>query len=111
MLRIKTLVKIFDEKVVKSPDLKDYAENKNLLRILKDKNALEKLALFDDLNITFISNDLWEKIAVFEHDDKDKLEFIKYMLSVPTEERQEIIDGMLKLRKSISESPNQQENI
>jgi len=107
----KPLTKSFDKKVVKSQNLKDCAETKNLLRILKEKNVLENLDLFDDLNPNFMPDELWEKIAVFEHDDKEKEEFIKYMLSITNEEKQEVIDEMLKLRESNSENPNQEEYV
>ncbi|MFX0186411.1 MAG: nitrous oxide reductase family maturation protein NosD [Candidatus Hodarchaeota archaeon] len=110
LLMKKPLVKPFDEKVVKSPNLEDYVEKKNLLRVLKEKNALEKPALFDDLNITVVSNEFWEKIVDFNLDDKDKVEFIKNMLSFTPKERQEIIDGILKLKESNSENTNQQSN-
>jgi len=103
----KPLVKSFDEKVVKSQNVEPYVEKKNLLRVLKENDALEKPALFDDLNVTVVSNKFWEKLVDFNFDEKDKVEFIKNMLSFTPEERREIIDGMLKLRKVNSGKANQ----
>ena len=107
----KPLVKSLDKKVVQSQNLKSFVENKNLLSILMEKNALEKHDLFHDLDITAISDEFWEKIADLDLDDKEKRAFIIDMLSFTPEERQEILDKMLKLEELDSENTNQQEYI
>ncbi|MFX0187997.1 MAG: nitrous oxide reductase family maturation protein NosD [Candidatus Hodarchaeota archaeon] len=110
-LNTKPLIKSSDKNIIKSTNIKEYVENKNLLRVLNDKNALEKPALFYDLDVTAISDEFWEKIEDFDLDDKDKVEFIKNMLSFTPEERQKIFDGIVKLKESDSENTNQQEYI
>ncbi|MFX1393854.1 MAG: nitrous oxide reductase family maturation protein NosD [Promethearchaeota archaeon] len=107
----KPLIKSFDNKVVKSQNLKGYVENKNLLRILKEKNVLEKPDLFHGLDITAISDEFWEKIAALDLDEEEKRIFLIDMLSFTPEERQEIIDGMLGLGELDSENTNQEEDM
>ena len=92
----KPLVKSFDEKVVKSPYLKEYIDDKILLKILQEENGLEKIASLGDLNITTISPDFWEKIDLFDWNENEREEFIREMLSLPPKERQEIFNDIKK---------------
>ncbi|MFX1257689.1 MAG: nitrous oxide reductase family maturation protein NosD [Promethearchaeota archaeon] len=105
----KPLVKSIDMNVGKTPNLKGYVKKKNLLRILKNKNVLENPTLFRDLKFNALSNEFWEKIDILELDENDFKDFINDMLSLTPKEREEIINGMLKLRELDSDYSNQQE--
>ncbi|MFX1395102.1 MAG: nitrous oxide reductase family maturation protein NosD [Promethearchaeota archaeon] len=109
MLMKKPLLKSIAEKEIKSANLKDYVKKNNLLRILNKEKALENPILFHDLKFNAISNECWEQIEKLELNENDFKDFINDMLSLTPEERQEIIDGMLKLGELGSSLSDQQE--
>ncbi len=78
----------------------DYLPNmikKNeIMNIFYRGYSLEEIVqILNDLQITLVSKGLLEKIDSFEWNEKDKIEFIKEILSLSPNERHEILDDML----------------
>ncbi|MFX0139853.1 MAG: nitrous oxide reductase family maturation protein NosD [Candidatus Hodarchaeota archaeon] len=95
-----SLVKSYDEKIVKSQNLNEYVENKNLLRIEKEQFG-GNIDLFNKFELTSISDDLLKKINEIDwKNEREKEPFIHELLALTPEERDEIVDYMLKKSKS-----------
>lgn len=70
-------------------------DGKLALQILVGENAVEKLSLINDLNITVISEEFFEKLNYFDWESFDRSEFILEMFALPPKERQSILDEMI----------------
>jgi hypothetical protein len=66
------------------------------LQILEREGAIEKLYNKGDINITAITVDFYEMIDQFGFKETEKQEFIKEMLSLSPQERQLILEEMIK---------------
>ncbi len=71
-------------------------EGKLALQILAGENAIEKLSLINNINITAISEEFFEKLNRFEWESFDRSEFILEMLALPPKERLSILDEMIE---------------
>ncbi|MFX1363850.1 MAG: hypothetical protein ACFFCE_14285 [Promethearchaeota archaeon] len=71
-------------------------DGKSALQILVGNNSIEKLSLMNDINITVISEEFFEKLNQFDWESFDKSEFIMEMLALSPKERQSILDEMIK---------------
>jgi len=69
------------------------------LQILEGENAIEKLYLIKDINITSLSEDFIETINRFDWDRNEKGLFIREMLSLSPFEREVMLRDMLKSSK------------
>jgi len=69
------------------------------LQILEGENAIEKLYLIKDINITSLSEDFIEIINRFDWDRNEKGLFIREMLSLSPFERELMLRDMLKSSK------------
>jgi hypothetical protein len=90
-----------DNKRFQRKFLKEKSENgvtnvSNLQQMFEDEKAIESLMELEDINITAISDDFWEKINQFEWEANEKDAFIKDMLSLGPNERDSILAKMLK---------------
>jgi len=73
-----------------------YIDNNLLLKRIRRDEEDDNMAIFRGLNLTTISQDLLNKIGQIEMDDEDKNEFIKEMLALPPEEREEFVDEVIE---------------
>ncbi|MCK4381110.1 MAG: hypothetical protein KAW51_08240 [Candidatus Lokiarchaeota archaeon] len=71
-------------------------EGKLALQILAGENAIEKLSLINNINITAISEEFFEKLNRFEWESFDRSEFILEMLALSPKERLSILDEMIE---------------
>ncbi len=86
-----------DAKEPKSKPLKDIiADNKIIIDKLKESNGSDNFNALNNISLTALSEEDWEKIEKIGMEDKDKAEFLKELLSFRPEERSQIIDDMLK---------------
>jgi hypothetical protein len=69
------------------------------LQILEGENAIEKLYLIKDINITSLTEDFIEIINRFDWDRNEKGLFIREMLSLSPFERELMLRDMLKSSK------------
>ena len=69
------------------------------LQILEGENAIEKLYLIEDINITSLTEDFIEVINRFDWDRNEKGLFIREMLSLSPFERELMLRDMLKSSK------------
>ena len=67
---------------------------RELLQILEEENALDKITKLGDINLTVISEDFLEVINSFDWEYDEKEEFIKELLALAPKERKEILDEM-----------------
>jgi len=96
----KPLVRSYDEKIVKSQKLKDYIENKNLFRVEKEQFE-SNIDLFKKFELTSISDDILKRIDDINwKNESEKEPFIHELLALTPEERDDIVDYMLKKSKS-----------
>ncbi len=65
-------------------------------QVFEGQNVINKLIQLEDVNITALSADFIEKIDKFEMEDSEKNEFVNEMLSLTPEERNSILNMMLK---------------
>ncbi len=72
-----------------------YYDERSALLILLEENSLEKLSRMNNLNITVVSEDFFEKVNRFVWDLNEKEEFIREMLVLTPIERQSILEEML----------------
>jgi transcription antitermination factor NusA-like protein len=88
--------KKFQRKFRKKVNSHDDLTNKRyLLRMFEGEKAIENLIYLEDVNITAISEDFFEKVNKLEWDKSEKDEFIKEMLSLTPNERDSILTKML----------------
>ncbi len=86
-----------DAKEPKSKILKDIVDdNKIIIDKLKESNGNDSFNALNNLSLTALSEEDWEKIEKIGMEDKEKSEFLKELLSFKPEERSQIIDDMLK---------------
>ena len=85
----------FSEAFENGLDAEPY-DGKLALQILAGENAIEKLSLINDINITAISEEFFEKLNLFDWKSFDRSEFILEMLTLPPKERQSILDEMIE---------------
>ncbi len=71
-------------------------DGKLALQILTGENALEKLSQVNDINITALSENFFEKINNFQWESQERSEFILEMLALAPLERDLILNEMLK---------------
>ena len=84
------------EKIGLEPISSQYIENSFLLeRISRDEDE-DNMAIFRALNLTAISEELLAKIGQIEMDEEDKQEFLKEILALPPDERDDFIEEILQ---------------
>lgn len=71
-------------------------DGKLALQILAGENAVEKLSLINNINITAISEEFFEKLNRLDWESFDRSEFILEMLALLPKERQSILDEMIE---------------
>ena len=67
-----------------------------ILNLLSKDNKLEDIRQLNELNITALSQSFLDKVERIEMEERDKKIFLKEMVSLTPEEREEIINRMLK---------------
>ncbi|MHA2008736.1 MAG: hypothetical protein ACXABO_16160 [Promethearchaeota archaeon] len=70
--------------------------NESILQLFEDKNGLENLLKLKDANITALSDEFFDKVDYIDWDSNEKAEFISEVLSLTPDERDSILDKMLK---------------
>ena len=83
-------------KTKKKPQEFNYSDKNELLDLVIRENGLERLNLLRDIDFTILSEDFWKKLDKFDWDENDKKEFILEMLALSPEERQNILDNMIR---------------
>ncbi len=66
------------------------------IQIFEEENSINKLIELGDVNITTVSEDLFEKIKNLDMDANEKQEFLEEMLSLSPNERDSILNKILK---------------
>ena len=74
-----------------------WSKKLDVIKILKEEIALEKLFSSGNVDLTIVSGEFFEKIDMFEWDEDEKEEFIDDMLGLTPEKRWKIIERMLKV--------------
>ncbi len=87
---------VVPETTTQSDLTRQFVNNKAILEKLKRDNGSDSLDLYKDLDLTTISEEMWEKIRKINMDQDQKKIFVKEMLSLTPKERLEIIDDILK---------------
>jgi hypothetical protein len=75
--------------------------------VLIKKEGFDAIEMLANHKITALSSDFWEKIELFDLDEKDRKEFIKDMLGLTPNEREEFLNEMVnKFQRTSSEQPS-----
>ena len=73
-----------------------FSKNSELLNEVIGKEGYEVIKILGKFHITTLSDDFWDKIEQFEWENDEKEEFIKDMLGLPPDCREQFIDDMLR---------------
>ena len=73
-----------------------FSKNSNLLNEVIGKEGYEVIKILGKFHITTLSDDFWDKIEQFEWENDEKEQFIKDMLGLPPDCREQFIDDMLR---------------
>jgi hypothetical protein len=76
-----------------------FSKNSNLLNEVIGKEGYEVVKILGKFHITTLSDDFWDKVEQFEWENNEKEEFIKDMLGLPPDCREQFIDDMLRQSK------------
>ena len=76
-----------------------FSKNSNLLNEVIGKEGYEVVKILGKFHITTLSDDFWDKVDQFEWENDEKEEFIKDMLGLPPDCREQFIDDMLRQSK------------
>jgi len=76
-----------------------HIDNSFLLERIKRDEDEDNMSIFRGLNLTTISEGLISKIGQLKMDDEDKTEFIKEILALPPEEREDFVDEIVEKTK------------
>ncbi len=71
------------------------------LQLFFEENSVEKLAQIRNLNITVVTEDFYGKMNRFNWEGNEKSEFIREMLALTPNERNLILDEMVKKSESV----------
>ncbi|MFX1376434.1 MAG: hypothetical protein ACFFA0_11515 [Promethearchaeota archaeon] len=74
-------------------------KSRPLKEIFKSENVLEKINQFNEIILTFFEKDFFDKIEKLELDQNEKQAFIKDMLSLTPEERNQIITKLRRYKE------------
>ncbi|MHA1150490.1 MAG: SBBP repeat-containing protein [Promethearchaeota archaeon] len=77
----------------------------SILKVFKGESIIEKLSSLNDINLTALSRNFFKQVELLEWEENDKFEFIKEMLALTPEEREEFLSEMLSESK-LNESSN-----
>ncbi len=69
--------------------------NNHLLQILNEKNFFEKIGKLEDIKITLLDLDFFDKVNQFKWQEEEKQLFIREMLALSPGERKIILEDML----------------
>jgi hypothetical protein len=76
-----------------------FSKDSNLLNEVIGKEGYEVIKVLGKFHITTLSDDFWDKVEQFEWENNEKEEFIKDMLGLPPDCREQFIDDMLRQSK------------
>lgn len=102
-IRIQKSNKMVGSSLSSREGLKKLTNKSLLIKIFDTENNKDKIPSLDNIDLTTISNDFLNKIDTLIVDEVEKIEFLKEMLLFSPQERNEILDNILKRLKSYSE--------